>query len=260
MNRLLKLLPLFALGAATASAQVVVAAWDTWSTNVNAPSNVLSADADFTAPGISAFVGGNVNPDFPATGGGVALGAFGSTDGTFGSLSTPTADQSAGGSNNRINLNFGSNNNRRLDFSITNNTGSPLQLDAIHFDYNPTTNGAVTINIVHFKADYNLGANTTSNLDDANNATVLDFTSLVGNTGGAMNDVTASIQNSLVDSILADGQTASFRIQSADNNTFISFGIDNLAITGTTVPEPSTYAILAGFAALGFVMVRRRRK
>ena len=75
-----------------------------------------------------------------------------------------------------------------------------------------------------------------------------------------MNDVTASISSSLTDSVLANGETASFRIQSADNNTFINFGIDNLVITGAAVPEPSTYAILAGFAAFGLVMVRRRRK
>jgi hypothetical protein len=34
-------------------------------------------------------------------------------------------------------------------------------------------------------------------------------------------------------------------------------GIDNVAITA--VPEPSTFAILAGLAALGLVMARRRR-
>lgn len=39
----------------------------------------------------------------------------------------------------------------------------------------------------------------------------------------------------------------------ADNGVFV----DN--ITVTQVPEPSTFAALAGLAALGFVMVRRRR-
>lgn len=35
---------------------------------------------------------------------------------------------------------------------------------------------------------------------------------------------------------------------------------DNFAITGTVVPEPSSFAALAGALALGFVSIRRRRK
>jgi uncharacterized protein YaiE (UPF0345 family) len=35
--------------------------------------------------------------------------------------------------------------------------------------------------------------------------------------------------------------------------------IDDLGITGSAIPEPSTYAAVAGLAVLGFVAVRRRR-
>jgi hypothetical protein len=39
------------------------------------------------------------------------------------------------------------------------------------------------------------------------------------------------------------------------------FGGDDalIAITATPIPEPSTYAVLAGLLALGLVMLRRRR-
>lgn len=36
--------------------------------------------------------------------------------------------------------------------------------------------------------------------------------------------------------------------------------IDNIQINATVVPEPSTYAAMAGVAVLGFVALRRRRK
>jgi hypothetical protein len=43
-------------------------------------------------------------------------------------------------------------------------------------------------------------------------------------------------------------------------NTDIAFTITSVAITVTPVPEPGTYAALAGLAALAFVVVRRRRR
>lgn len=49
--------------------------------------------------------------------------------------------------------------------------------------------------------------------------------------------------------------TAYFRVSSDDTFSII----DNVAIGATAVPEPSTFAALAGALALGFVAVRRRR-
>jgi hypothetical protein len=258
MVKLLKLLPVLAAVAVPAvNGSIVVASWDTWTTNVDAPSSLLNADADFTATGVSAFAGGNVNPAFPGTGGGVGLALFGSTDGTFGSLSSPAADSSPGNSNNRININPGNNNNRRLDFSITNNTGGDLVLDTFYLDYNPTGNAAIALDLLHFKASYNGGADTTSNLDDANNTVIGSITTIVGNSGEDMYDVAISLSSGLTDNVLANGETAAFRIALPNLGTFNMVGIDNVAITA--VPEPSTFAILAGSAALGLVMYRRRR-
>jgi hypothetical protein len=57
---------------------------------------------------------------------------------------------------------------------------------------------------------------------------------------------------------------ANWQIPANDAGTF-SFGTDFTTISaltgtnGSVVPEPSTYAALAGLLALGYVMVRRRR-
>lgn len=44
-----------------------------------------------------------------------------------------------------------------------------------------------------------------------------------------------------------------------DANRYILGNIQSIAVTGSAVPEPSTYAALAGLAALGFAMMRRRK-
>lgn len=43
-------------------------------------------------------------------------------------------------------------------------------------------------------------------------------------------------------------------------NTLSGARYDNFAITGTAVPEPSTFAAIAGVLALGFTASRRRRR
>jgi len=50
-------------------------------------------------------------------------------------------------------------------------------------------------------------------------------------------------------------QTAFFKFDFGGTD----LGIDNVGITGTVVPEPSSFAALAGALALGFAAVRRRR-
>ncbi len=61
-------------------------------------------------------------------------------------------------------------------------------------------------------------------------------------------------------SIDATGFNASeviFRVDFTDIDTGVTF--DNLQVSGTVVPEPSTYAAIFGAIALAFAAVRRRR-
>lgn len=59
-----------------------------------------------------------------------------------------------------------------------------------------------------------------------------------------------SIDNSLIPEMPTEGEGIGF-----GHNTY-KF---NLTLTGTAVPEPSTYAVIFGVLALGFVIYRRRK-
>lgn len=59
-----------------------------------------------------------------------------------------------------------------------------------------------------------------------------------------------------VDLTAFDGNAAASYVLNTANGA----RYDNFAITGTAVPEPSSFAAIAGALVLGFVSIRRRRK
>ena len=58
----------------------------------------------------------------------------------------------------------------------------------------------------------------------------------------------------LDDYILESGETAAFRIFNENAGANGQFRVDNIAITGAVVPEPTTYALILGIFALGFAI------
>ena len=61
---------------------------------------------------------------------------------------------------------------------------------------------------------------------------------------------------------LANGESAIFRFYFGDNQSGAGriHKLDNVTINGSVIPEPGTYALLAGCFALTAVIVRRRQR
>lgn len=67
----------------------------------------------------------------------------------------------------------------------------------------------------------------------------------------------ANNNSSIVLRLVATSSTRIDGTASAANGTV---RLDNISFTGTAIPEPSTYAVLAGLLALSAAMLRRRRR
>lgn len=135
-----------------------------------------------------------------------------------------------------------------------------------------TTNGAITfaINMTTF----GLGsageawslAFATQNIGDSNNSSSIawdyslngsDFTSTGFSTAITNNATAGSVDLSSINAL--DGQSVVYFRGTFSDVTGASY-IDNFQVFATAVPEPSSFAALAGVLALGFAAVRRRRQ
>lgn len=79
----------------------------------------------------------------------------------------------------------------------------------------------------------------------------------VGNLSAIGSQISLTSAEDLYSVSLASlGSASTFYVQFQGSNNAL---FDNVAFTGTVVPEPSVYATIAGALALAFVMVRRRK-
>jgi hypothetical protein len=251
MNPFMKLLSLCFIAAATsASGQVVLIGWNTFNGDTANETPSETADPNITGT----LSGGNLEN--------TTVNIASTTYGTAYSF-TPSATDLG------ISANSFNNGNRRIDFTITNNTGADISLDSIHFDAQlqfDSDSGGATLDLVHLSGNP-VGSGASDLLDGFafrnlfNPGGTRDPASvLAGGDFSALYQYNVSL-SPMADVALANGETAAFRIQvnNVDATNGVGVKIDNIAYSGTIVPEPSTFAILAGFGALGLVMYRRRR-
>jgi hypothetical protein len=134
-------------------------------------------------------------------------------------------------------------------FTVTANAGYSVTFDAFSFDYKPQGNGPEQVGAWSDPAT--------------------DGTGLIGSIITFVtpdNDAFTATQNFLVDDetlTLTSGQTATFYILGYDaRNPGRSMRIDNITLSasGGVVPEPSSFAMLAGLGVIGFAATRRRRR
>lgn len=142
-------------------------------------------------------------------------------------------------------------NQRKLDFMLINNGTTDFEVTNISFDWqNPHNNG---MNLLYISAPAAAnGAAADSNLVDSNGIELANSTAFEN---AYIESNSISTTSSSLGTIAA-GDGATFRINYTLANTR---GLDNLTITGVAVPEPSTYALIAGFAAFLFVAIKRRK-
>ncbi len=147
----------------------------------------------------------------------------GSTDGTYGS--TNGASLLPGAYEVRIGGDPVSNASNRVAFRINNNTGSPLQLDSISFDYARWfTNGPTNLTLLYSYGDLGNTNNTVIN--------VYSGTSALGGNSGDYDDFDWSLSG-LSDQVLSAGQYAVFRLEATGSiGAFSSGAFDNIAIIG----------------------------
>jgi hypothetical protein len=245
MNRLIKLLPLVALGAVTANAQVVIGAWYAFD-DANGIAHTEAADSvatDWTANVATSDRGSrHVAAAQSAT---LDAGATG-----------PVVDPGEGDVSG-LQATVASPGNATTTFTFVNNSGADADLDHFYYDYKKAAN----VNGTSDTTDWGtIDLIAVSGVTGATNGSTLNSRAI-----GTANYFSQGVDIDLSAYSIADGTTATFTMvvtwdgtTAPDDPTWHKLvTYDNIALTA--VPEPSTYAILAGFAALGLVMIRRRR-
>ena len=190
----------------------------------------------------------------------------GLNDSNYGSV-VGGPDLTGVGGNSAIKFKTGDN-RYRLDFMIKNDSLGDFILDSIHFDSrvpNATANNAFVIQYLANNGNSNLqnmgtGANV-SNLAFLAGTSLTDGVSVAEGISEHDVSIAANIAGNQAGVKLAAGDQASFRISwIGSTNVNAQTQMDNLAISGVfaAVPEPSSYALLAGLFACTYMMVRRR--
>ncbi|MEY3774183.1 MAG: hypothetical protein RLZZ129_963 [Verrucomicrobiota bacterium] len=249
---------------------------------------IIALSTALTATAQVVLNGTSYTQDFNAIGSGLPAGWSVSTSATLSTFGTPASFTSATttwatttlGSDFR---NVSSNNIAYTTTGATQNANSDRALGwrpvgSNSGEVTPGRTGAVTLQLANTTGlqNFNLSVDLfTVNITGSSQTYQLEYR--VGNTGdffvlqtyitdstanNSYSNQTTLTANSITLSALNDQSSPVFiRLRgtsTAGSTNLDLIGIDNFNLTYTAVPEPSTYALLAGVAVLAFVVARRR--
>ena len=155
---------------------------------------------------------------------------------------------------------FGNSANQQLlDFRITNNTGFDAILNNISFDIRraPTNSNPTSYNLLYLAS---------GNSALVKGASISEGSEMVNLAGLGTGDIDTGINNfsNVIGTNIqgtawiADGGYANIRLKINTSNAAAGSQLDNFSIKMTSVPEPSSYALLLGLVTILLVSTRRK--
>lgn len=245
--------------ATSASAATIIAGLDNWD-STTAPTVPVTATG-ITATATASAEGGSSSWSIADSGGDPGRGS--SEDTTWGTFAGPPA---ASAVTDQGTANFTLTNAKtdgEVTLTITNNGAADLVLEAFHMDalaFRPKAARTYALNVL--SGDITNGNVFTSGDPMNDNSTNAVFHLGGGLSGHDQHEDIELPLTGLADNVLEVGGTAVIQIAFSNGVGDGSGGhhlfLDNVAISGSVVPEPATLSLIA-FAGIGIMAVRRER-
>ena len=184
--------------------------------------------------------------------------AAGSNDGWFGPDSTAQGGFSGASTDAGAFKIIGTNSTVTLTINNIAGADKVLSLSTLVFDYAPQwATGSTHLTLSYVSGSLGDSADGSGNLADGTVLATIDYISQTGKGLSDYSDFSVDLTALLADFKLADGENAKFRLEGSDPDIAAVTWVDNIAFTGTVIPEPATIGML-GLGALITLVIRRR--